>query len=202
MSVQSLLFSQILNNGDSPLGLFKYLAKKWEVLESPQDFTASRSLRLNTDLTMGGISDTGLPVLEALGALVSSSVEGLYKLALLPINEDGLVFVLNSLFLFGGGRLRGQGRDLFAIQGDILDNRLPAIVRLKAIHFAANSSFVGTPRLDFEGHLSGLTFSLQQNFKDSAHEPAVEGEDDGARLVNSRGLAFIPYATADIVLKQ
>ena len=75
-------------------------------------------------------------------------------------------------------------------------------MQLETIHFDANSSFVGTPRLDFEGHLSGLTYSLPWDFKDSAHRPTVKGEDDGARLVKSRGLAFVPCATADIKLEQ
>ena len=73
-------------------------------------------------------------------------------------------------------------------------------MRLKAIHFAVNSSFVGTQRLEFKGHLAGLASILPRGFEDSAHQPAVEGEDDGARFVKSRGLAFVPCATAEMAL--
>ena len=76
------------------------------------------------------------------------------------------------------------------------------IVRLEAIHFASNSSFVGTPRLDFEGHFSGLNSSLPRYFEYNAHHPVVEGEDDGVRLVKLHGLVFVPYGTAEIALKQ
>ena len=65
-------------------------------------------------------------------------------------------------------------------------------MQLEVIHFALNSSFVGTLRLDFEGRLAGLTSILPQDFEDNAHQPAVEGEDDGVRLVKSRGLALSP----------
>ena len=47
-----------------------------------------------------------------------------------------------------------------------------------------------------------MTSSILRDFKDSSHQPVVEGEDDDARLVKSRGLAFFPCATADIALKQ
>ena len=73
-------------------------------------------------------------------------------------------------------------------------------MRLKAIHFAAKSSFVGNPRLEFKGHLAGSTSILLRDFEDSAHQPAFQGEDDGACLVKSRGLAFIPCLTVEIAL--
>ena len=93
MSDRRSLFAQVLNNGDDPLGLFKYLTDKWEVTEDPQDFTASRSLRLNTDSTMGAVSDTGFPVLEALGDLVLRGAEGLGSLPYSPSTKT-------SSFLF------------------------------------------------------------------------------------------------------
>ena len=94
-------FAQVFDDGDASLGLLRYLAKKWVVPESPQDFTASRSLRSNTDSATGVVSDTGVPLLKSLGAFVSRSPEGLDKLALLAVNEDGLVSVLHSIFLVG-----------------------------------------------------------------------------------------------------
>ena len=102
MSGRRLLFAQVLDDGDAPLGLFKCLAKKWAVHEAPQDFTTSRSLRLNADSTTGAVSDTGFPVLEALGYLVSRGAEGLNNIALLTINEYSLGSVLRSLFIVGG----------------------------------------------------------------------------------------------------
>ena len=75
-------------------------------------------------------------------------------------------------------------------------------MRLKAIHFASSYSFEGTPQLDFEVHLMGLTSSLTQESKDNANQPVVEGEDDGMRLVKSCGLAFVSCATTDIPLEQ
>ena len=67
-------------------------------------------------------------------------------------------------------------------------------MRLEAIHFAANYSFVGTPRLEFENHLSGLSYN--------GHQPEVKDKDDGVRLVKSRGLLFVPCAAVDIALEQ
>ena len=196
------MFTQVLDNGDFPLGLFKQLTNKWAVPEFTQELTASRSLHSSTDSTTGAVSNTVFPVLEALGALVSRGAEGLNKLALLAINRDGLVSVLHSLVLVGGSAYKDGPGELFAIRGEIPANRLPAIVQLEAIHLAANSSFLGTLRLEFEGRLTGLTSSISRDFEDSAYQPAVEGEDDGVRLVKSRGLAFVPYATVEIALEQ
>ena len=145
---------------------------------------------------MGAVSDTGFPLLKALGALVSRGTEGLDKLSLLAVIKDGLVSVLHSLFLVGESAYKDRPGNLLAVQGDIPADGLPAIVRLEAIHLAAKSSFVGSPRLEFEVQLSNLTSSLLQNFKESAHQPAVEGEYNGARFVKSRGLAFVPCTTA------
>ena len=149
---------------------------------------------------MGAVSDTGFPLLKSLGALVSRGTVGLDKLSLLAVIKDGLVSVLHSLFLVGESAYKNGPGELFAILGEIPADGLPAIVRLEAIHLAAKSSFVGSPRLEFEVHLSNLTSSLLQNFKESVHQPAVEGEDDGARFVKSRGLAFFPCATAEMAL--
>ena len=160
MSVRYLLFAQVLDEGDDPLGLFKYLAKKLTVPESPQGFTASRSLRSNIDYTPGAIRDTGFPVLKDLGALVSRGAEGVDKIALLAVNEDGLVSVLHSLFQFGDSSYKDGPVELFAHRDEIHDDRLSAILRLKAIQFASNSSFMGAPQLELKGHLSGLTSSL------------------------------------------
>ena len=75
-------------------------------------------------------------------------------------------------------------------------------MRLKAVHFVANSSFVGTPRLEFGSHFSGFTSSLPRYFEYNSHQPVVEVEDDGVRLVKLHGMAFVPCTTADIMLGQ
>ena len=87
----------------------------------------------------------------------------------MPSKKDGLVSVLYSLFLVGESAYKDGTGELFSIRGEIPDDGLPTIMRLEAIHFAANSSFVGTPRLYFKGHFAGLKFSLLREFKDSAH---------------------------------
>ena len=61
---------------------------------------------------------------------------------------------------------------------------------------------MGNPRLEFEGHLAGLTSSLPHDFEDNAHQTAVEGKDNRMRLVKSCGLAFVPCATSETTLKQ
>ena len=119
MSVRYLLFAQVLDEGDDPLGLFKYLAKKLTVPESPQGFTASRSLRSNIDYTPGAIRDTGFPVLKDLGALVSRGAEGVDKIALLAVNKDGLVSVLQPLFLVGESTYKDEHGKIFSIRGKI-----------------------------------------------------------------------------------
>ena len=101
---------------------------------------------------MGAVSDTGLPVLKALGALVSRGAEGHDKLALLALIKDGLVSVLHYLFQVGKSAYEDRPGEIFAICGYIPADEIPVIVRLEAIHFASISSFVGTLRLEFEGH--------------------------------------------------
>ena len=76
----------------------------------------------------GAVSDTGFPLLEALGALVLRGAEGLDKLALLTVNKYGLVFVMHSLFLVGYSVYKDGPGYLFAIRGEIPSDGLPAIV--------------------------------------------------------------------------
>ena len=134
--------------------------------------------------------------------LVSRGAEGLDNISLLSVKKDSRVSFLHYLFQVGESAYEDFPGKLFAIRGDIPAYGIPAIMRLEAIHFAANSSFVGTPRLEFESHITGLTSSVPQNFKDRAYQPAVDGKDDGVRLVKSRGLEFVPCATAEIALEQ
>ena len=93
------------------------------------------------------------------------STEGLNKLALLASNKYGLVSVLHYLFLVGESAYKDRTSEIFFIREEIPAYGLPTIVRLEAIHFAANSSFVVTPSLEFEGHLFGLDSSLPRDFE-------------------------------------
>ena len=61
--------------------------------------------------------------------------------------------------------------------------------------------FVGTSRLEFASHLAGLESSLPRDYEDTAHQVADMAEDEGARRVQSRGLAFVPRATAAAALE-
>ena len=61
--------------------------------------------------------------------------------------------------------------------------------------------FVGTSRLEFASHLAGLKSSLPRDYEDTAHQVADMAEDEGARWVQSRGLAFVPQATAAAALE-
>ena len=147
MSGRRLLFAQVLDEGDAPLALYKYLVNKWTVPKASHEFTASLSLCSNMDYTTRAISNTVFPVLKSLVTIVLMGVEGLDKLSLLAVNEDSLVSVLRSCFRVGRSTYKDGPGKLFAIRGEITAEVLTAIMRLKAIHFAANSSFVGTPRL-------------------------------------------------------
>ena len=104
--------------------------------------------------------------------------------------------------MVGGLSYEDRPGELFAIRGKIPADGLPAIVWLEAIHFAVISFFVGTLRLEFGSHLSRLASSPLHDFEDSLHQPKVEDEYDGARLIKSRGLAFVPCVTIEIMLEQ
>ena len=160
MSGRNLFYPQVLDEGDVPLGLFKYLTKRWAVPEAPHELTASRSLDSNTDYGTGAVTDTVFLVLKSLGDFVLRGAEGINKLALLVVNKYGLVSVLHSLFQIGESAYEDGPVKLFALRGEIPSGGVLAIVQLEAIHFALNTSFVGTPRLDFEGHLSRFNSSL------------------------------------------
>ena len=65
----------------------------------------------------GAVSNTGFPVLEALGDLVLRGAEGLNRLALLADNKEGLVSVLQSLFLVGESAYEDGPGKVFTIRG-------------------------------------------------------------------------------------
>ena len=141
-------------------------------------------------------------VIEAVGDLVLRGAEGLDKIALVFVNKDILVSILHPLFQVGDSTYEDGPGELLTIRGKIPDDMFPVIVRIEAIHFASDSSFVGTPLLELEGYLAGFTYSLLRDFKENAHQPVVESGDDGVCLIETRILAFVPCATAEITLDQ
>ena len=143
----------------------------------------------------------GFPVLDTLINLVLRKVEGVEKLSFLAVNGAGEVSVLHSLFCVGEGVGDFTAGDLFAIRGEIPAVGLPGVVRLEPLLFASKFPFVGTLRLEFASHLAGLESSLPRDFKDTAHQVADMAEHEGARRVQSRGLAFVPKGTAAAALE-
>ena len=92
--------------------------------------------------------------------------------------------------------------DLYAIRREIPVAGLPVVVRLDPLLFASNFPFVGTPRLEFANHLVGLKSSLPWDIEDTAHQVGDGEEDEGVRRVQSRGLAFVPWANAAVALEE
>ena len=92
--------------------------------------------------------------------------------------------------------------DLYAIRGKIPTAGLLVVIRLEPLLFASNFPFVGTLRLECAGHLAGIVSSLARDFEDTTHQVADVEEDEGVRLIQSRGIAFVPCATAAVTLEE
>ena len=56
--------------------------------------------------------------------------------------------------------------------------------------------------MEIADHLAGLETSLPWDFEDTAHQVADGDEDEGVRQVQSRGLAFVPRATAVVAFEE
>ena len=194
-------YAEVLVETEALIALYKHLAKYWAVTDTPPEDPGRRATRSTADPATGAVAAVGLPVLETLRNLVLWKFDGVDKLSFLAVNSVGEVSVLHSLFCVGESADDFTAGDLFAIQGDIPAAGLPAVFRLELLLFAANFPFVGTARLEFADHLSGLESSLPQDFEDTAHQVADREADEGARRVQSRGLAFIPRATAAAALE-
>ena len=101
-----------------------------------------------------------LPVLETLRNLVLRKIYGVDKLSFLAVNGVGEISILHSVFCVGESAGDFTAGDLYAIRVEIPAAGLPVVVRLESLLFASNFPFVGTPRLEFAGHLAGLESSL------------------------------------------
>ena len=131
--------------------------------------------------------------------LVTRNVEGISKISLLAANEAGEVSLLHSFFVTGSSACDYSASSLYALRGEIPTEGLPTVVRLEALHFAANSEFLGTARLEFTNHLNGVESALPRDLESEAHDVVAE-TDEGCRAVRSRGIAFVPRQTATVVL--
>ena len=88
--------------------------------------------------------------------------------------------------------------DLYAICGKIPAAGLPVVVRLEPLLFASNSPFVGTPRLEFSGHLAGLESSLARDFEDTVHQVADGEEEEGVQRVQFKGPRLRPAGNCGV----
>ena len=167
----------------------------------PKD-PGGQATRSNADPATGAVAAVGLPVLETLQTLVLQNIDGVDKLSFLAVNSFREVSVLQSLFCVGESAGDFTAGDLYSIRGEIPAAGLPVIVCLEPLLFASNFPFVGTPRLEFAGHLARLESSLPRDFEDTVHQVANSEEDEGVRRVQSRGLAFVPRATAAVALEE
>ena len=78
---------------------------------------------------------------------------------------------------------------MWSVLGEISVSRMPRLRIISPLDFASNNVFYGTPEEEFELHVIGLTSILPRNL-DSTVQVSLK-EDDGARLVTSRGLMFL-----------
>ena len=82
-----------------PTALFAVLTKRWASgVVYDEAFAAGCSLCASVDLEVGSLADTGHPPFKLLRSLAGRQLEGLDFLALLTIDGDGLVTVINSVF--------------------------------------------------------------------------------------------------------
>ena len=71
---------------------------------------------------------------------------------------------------------------------------------ISSLDFASNNVFYGTPEEEFELHMIGLTSILPQNLDSTVQQVSLK-EDDGVRLVTSRGLMFLSKQGGQRVLE-
>lgn len=71
---------------------------------------------------------------------------------------------------------------------------------LPPLDFTSNGVFYGTSEEEFGLHVTRLTPILPQNLNSTAQQVSVK-EDDGARLVASRGLVFVSGLRGHYILE-
>ena len=109
---------------------------------------------------------------------------------MLGLSKAGVVEIIHSLF-----SVRQHDYDmspaLWGVMGEVPKTGLPVLVPLLPIDFSTVDPSYGTPLEKFESHVTGLTSTLQRDLDLNAHQVFQAG-DEGATLINSRGLVFIP----------
>ena len=168
----------------------------------PPEDPGGRATRSNADTATGAVAAAGLPVLETLRNLVLRKIDRVGKLSFLAVNGVREVSVLHSFYCVGGSTCDFMAGGLYTIRGKIPAAGLPVVVCLELILFVSNFPFVGTLRLELAGHLGGLESSLACDFEDTAHQVADGEEDEGVRLIQLRGIAFVPRAPAAVALEE
>ena len=89
--------------------------------------------------------------------------------------------------------------DLWSAKGEIMFNRLLALVKVNHLHFACNNPFQGTIRREFEMHVTLIYSFHPRYFNVTAHKVATE-EADGTCIVHSHGINFVSANVARIIL--
>ena len=122
-----------------------------------------------TNPATGAVAAARLPALKILRNLVLRKIDGVGKLSFLTVNGVREVSVLHPLFCAGESAYDFTAGNLYAIRSEIPAAGLPVVVCLEMLLFASNFPLVGTPRLEFAGHLAGLESSLARDFEDTVH---------------------------------
>ena len=111
---RSLSLAHLLDDGTPPADLFSVLSKKWAsgVVED-KDFVAGRYSRAAVDMDIYVLLETGRTTFELLRSLAKRRLEGLNRLALMKINNEGLVAVLHSMLCVAASAYEDGPYDLW-----------------------------------------------------------------------------------------
>ena len=127
-----------------------------------------------------------------LTSLLLCNTTRVMNLVLLTVSAQGVVGILHSLFLVPGEEYNNPLYPpiLWAILREIPASRMPRLYIISPLDFASNNVFYGTSEEEFELHVIRLTSILPRNLNFTVQQVSLK-EDDGARLVTSRGLMFL-----------
>ena len=156
---------------------------------------ATRSKR--TDAGTGANVESGEEIYNFLSHLAQRRAPGLDSVCFLGMRPCGTVQLLHSLFTLPFGPYDDSPPRLCALVGTNPSD--PEVVRLTPMAFAVNDPFLGSAEEDFEAHVTGLTSTLKRHLDSNALQIASE-EDDGARMITSRGLVFVSGPALDVFL--
>ena len=108
--------------------------------------------------------------------------------------------IIHSLFCVTGKHYKEGPGDLWDAKDKILTDRLPTLVNLYPLYLSCNAFFWGTSRREFETHVASISSCHPCNFCVIAQE-VVTGEYEGAHIVCSHRIVFVPFNVAHFVLK-